>query len=64
VYTTPALYVQAGDTLRLRAGYPWWKNLRGGAAVRVRLRGKAQAATADVLGEEDGLTVVDVRLHG
>src|SRR5260370_1258126 len=45
VFTTPAMYEQQGETLLLRVGYPWWKNLRDGAAVRVRLRGKTYAAT-------------------
>ena len=50
--------------MRLRIGYPWWKNLRGGAAVRIHLRGKVYPATTEVLGEEGGLTVVEVYLTG
>jgi hypothetical protein len=64
VFTTPALYEQEGEIVRLRIGYPWWRNLRGEASVRVRLRGKAYPATTEVLGEEEGLTVVEVHLKG
>lgn len=64
VFTTPALYEQEGETLLLRVGYPWWKNLRNGAAVRVRLRGKIHAATTEVLGEEGELMVVKVYVKG
>ena len=38
-YTTPISYVQHGDTLLLGVGGRWWKNLRGGVPVQVRLRG-------------------------
>lgn len=64
VFTTPALYEQEGEILLLRVGYPWWKNLCGGAAVRVHLRGKMHAATTEVLDEEGGLVVVKVYLKG
>jgi deazaflavin-dependent oxidoreductase (nitroreductase family) len=31
----------------------WWRNLRGGAPVRVLLRGRWQARRADVAGDDD-----------
>ena len=56
VFTTPATYEQKGEeTLLLRIGYPWWKNLRDDAAVRVHLCGKERSATTEVFDEEDGL---------
>lgn len=61
-FTTPAMYEQEGDMLRLHVGYPWWKNLRGGATVHVCLRGKGHIATTEVVGEEGGLIVVEVHL--
>lgn len=64
IFTTPAMYEQEGEMLRLHVGSPWWKNLRDGATVRVRLRGTEHAATTEVLGEEGGLTVVEVHLKG
>jgi len=49
IYSTPVQYAQNGDTLYVisSAGYTWWKNLRGGADVRVHLRGKDCPAHAD-----------------
>ena len=38
-YTIPVGYTREGDTLVLLSGYPWWKNLRGGAHVAMRLEG-------------------------
>jgi hypothetical protein len=41
-YVAPVSYAQDGSTLWLltTASYLWWRNLRGGADVRLRLRGK------------------------
>jgi hypothetical protein len=40
LYTLPVPYMQAdGGTLVIMAAGVWWKNLRGGAPVQVRLRG-------------------------
>ena len=57
-------YVQEGETLLLRVVYPWWKNLAGGAMVRVLLRGEMRTGTAEVLPEEDGEVVVKIHLKG
>ena len=42
VFTTPVRYVRVGDTVRCftSAENLWWRNLRGGAAVSLRLAGK------------------------
>jgi hypothetical protein len=63
-FTTPVLYEQEGATLLLRAGGAWWKNLRGGVAVRVLLRGKGYSGRAEVFAEEAGLVPVKVQLNG
>jgi len=63
-FTTPMRYVQEGETLRMMVVYPWWKNLVGGATVRVLLRGQMRTGTAEVLPEEDGEVVVKVHLKG
>ena len=47
-YTTPVGYVRDGETL-LAIGardHTWWRNLRGGASVTVRVRGRDYRATA------------------
>ena len=63
-FTTPMRYVQEGETLRMTAVYPWWKNLVGEATVHVLLRGEMCTGTAEVLPEEDGEVVVKVHLTG
>ena len=47
-YTTPVGYGRTDDTLLVDTESPWWKNLRGGARVGVRLRGRDRAGTAEV----------------
>lgn len=41
-YTTPVNYVRDGDVLSVlsHAHRTWWRNLRGGAPVKIVLRGK------------------------
>jgi hypothetical protein len=39
-YTVPISYVREDDTIICFTGSPWWKNLRGGAPVVVRVRGQ------------------------
>jgi deazaflavin-dependent oxidoreductase (nitroreductase family) len=55
VYTTPTEYMQQGDTVTLftQKSLTWWKNLRGGAPVTLRLRGWDVPGTADAFTEED-----------
>lgn len=38
-YTTPMSYIREGDALLMTTDSPWWKNLRGGAPVTVRVEG-------------------------
>jgi deazaflavin-dependent oxidoreductase (nitroreductase family) len=55
VYTTPTEYVQQGDTVTLftQKSRIWWKNLRGGAPVTLRLRGRDVPGTANAFTQED-----------
>lgn len=50
-YTIPVNYVAAGDRLLVTStpARTWWRNLRGGQQVSLRLRGRDVAATAEVL---------------
>jgi deazaflavin-dependent oxidoreductase (nitroreductase family) len=64
-YTLPVQYVRTGNTLNIVPGAAetktWWRNLRGGAPVRVRLRGQDLSAQAEVLtGEANGDEIRDV----
>lgn len=49
VYTTPVQYHQDGKRVVVvtSRAYTWWKNLEGGADVRLRLRGQDQAGRAE-----------------
>jgi hypothetical protein len=49
-YELPVSYVQDGKSILIASRAKWWKNLRGGAPVELRLRGQdvpAQASVAD-----------------
>jgi deazaflavin-dependent oxidoreductase (nitroreductase family) len=50
-YTLPISYHQSGHTLTLltRRGKTWWRNLQGGAPVRLWLRGQEVSASAEVV---------------
>jgi deazaflavin-dependent oxidoreductase (nitroreductase family) len=45
-YATPVNYLQRDRELLITTDSRWWHNLDGGAAVRVRLRGRQVVATA------------------
>ncbi len=51
-YTTPVGYGRIDDTLVIHTESPWWRNLRGGARVDVRLRGRDRAGMAEVVTDE------------
>lgn len=46
VYHTPMAYVREDDRVWITTGSPWWKNLQGGAPVRLLIRLKAYSGTA------------------
>lgn len=50
-YTTPVNYVERGKALYVTTleSRTWWRNLRGGAPVRVYLRGKDVAGRANLV---------------
>jgi len=54
-YTTPVNYVRDGDTITLfsRRERRWWKNLRGGAPVSVRVRGQELKGVGEVVAADD-----------
>ncbi|HSK99309.1 MAG TPA: nitroreductase/quinone reductase family protein [Rubrobacteraceae bacterium] len=64
-HTTPVNYVEDGDTLLVVSSrdHDWWKNLRGGAPVAVRVRGRdlsgvGEAFEGEAAIEEGGLLTV------
>jgi len=54
LYTTPVNYVRDGDIITVisRRNRTWWRNLRGGAQVTVRVRGKDLKGVAEVVVED------------
>jgi deazaflavin-dependent oxidoreductase (nitroreductase family) len=50
-YTLPISYHRAGDNLTLitRRDKTWWRNLRGGAPVRVVIRGQERPGFAEIV---------------
>lgn len=62
-YTTPVGYEQRDGTLYVttQSDRVWWRNLRGGAEVTVRLRGERRRGHAEVI--EDDAAVAEY-VHG
>jgi len=57
-YHIPVSYIQSGETL-LTISYKrrkWWRNLRCGAPVNIRLQGKDVSGQAEVVEDEQGVT--------
>ena len=51
--TTPINYIREGDTVLMTTDSPWWKNLRGGAPVTLRIRGREHAGVAEAVTDEE-----------
>ena len=51
VYTTPVRYLQRGDAVWAftSAENKWWKNLKGGATVSLRIQGQERAYRAEAI---------------
>jgi hypothetical protein len=54
-YTIPVGYTQTDKTLLVDAESAWWKNLRGGVRVGIRLRGEERIGTSEVITDEVGM---------
>jgi deazaflavin-dependent oxidoreductase (nitroreductase family) len=57
-YTTPVNYLIDGDTLltvSLRSR-TWWRNLRNGGPIEVRLKGRSVSARGEVCADDNGVT--------
>lgn len=51
-YTTPVSYMQHDDIITLFTHGKWWKNCQDDAPVRLRIRGKDIAGSAEVVVED------------
>ena len=57
-YTTPVNYLRDGDTLLLSSSRErvWWKNLRGGAPVTVRVQGQDMKGMGEAFTDNETVT--------
>lgn len=58
--TVPVTYLRDGDTLFVisHSSRRWWRNLRGGAPVRLMLEGRELTGSGDVLENADCVGIV------
>ena len=66
-YTLPVGYLQNGDRLLVFTHSRWWKNLRGGAPVTVRLRGRTLEGVATPIDDPQAIASATQQLvarHG
>jgi hypothetical protein len=65
-HTFPVGYKRDGERVTITVGLPqrklWWRNLRDGAPVRVRLAGQERTGNARVHGDERSGVSVEVLL--
>jgi len=65
-YTLPLAYIRAGDTVitfALFTNTVWWKNLRGGAPVTLRLEGQDWPGMATVITDPEAVTAGLLAFH-
>lgn len=48
-YTTPVAYLQRGQEILSTTDSPWWKNLRGGVPVTVRVKGRTRRGVGEAV---------------
>lgn len=58
IYRTPVAYVRDGDEVLLSTDSPWYRNVAGGAHVRLRLRGRMVGGIADTVTDTDASTAI------
>jgi deazaflavin-dependent oxidoreductase (nitroreductase family) len=62
-YTTPVDYSQAGDQVTIFTHAAWWKNLRDGAPVTLRLRGQDVQGLAEAVAEDKHIVAAGLAAH-
>ncbi len=60
VYTTPVGYVRNGDSLTFytKRRRIWWRNLRGGAPVTVRVKGQDLEGVGETIEDEKAVAAI------
>ena len=61
-YTTPMSYIREADSLLMTTDSPWWKNLRGGAPVTVRVEGHEHEGIGEAVTQHEEVVRVLGRL--
>jgi len=62
-YTTPVDYSQDGDQVTIFTHANWWKNLRNGAPVTLRLRGRELQGLAEPVAEDKQAVAAGLTAH-
>ena len=62
-YTTPVSYAQRGDQVFIFTHANWWKNIRGGALVTLRLQGRDVQGMADAVAENKDAIAAELAAH-
>jgi deazaflavin-dependent oxidoreductase (nitroreductase family) len=62
-YTTPVSYSQDGDLVTIFTHADWWKNLRNGAPVTLRMRGRELQGLTEPITEDKGAVAAGLRAH-
>ncbi len=62
-YTTPVDYSQDGDLVTIFTHANWWKNLRGGAPVTLRIQGRELQGVAEAVAEDKGAIATGLSRH-
>jgi deazaflavin-dependent oxidoreductase (nitroreductase family) len=62
-YTTPVDYSQDGDQVYIFTHANWWKNLRGGAPVMLRIQGRELEGLAEAVAEDKQAVAAGLATH-
>ncbi len=62
-YTTPVDYSQDGDQVTIFTHAEWWKNLRTGAPVTLRIKGRELQGLAEPVAEDKGAVAAGLSQH-
>jgi deazaflavin-dependent oxidoreductase (nitroreductase family) len=62
-YTTPVSYSQNGDQVTIFTHADWWKNLRNGAPVTLRIRGREFQGLAEPVAEDKQAVAAGLSAH-
>ena len=62
-YTTPVSYSQDGDQVYIFTHADWWKNLRSGAPVVLRIRGREYQGVAEPVAEDKQAVAAGLSAH-